>query len=215
VREAAGVPERARRPRQQRSRATVERLLDATALVLERDGYHAASTNRIAREAGASPGSVYQYFADKDDLVAGVARRFVGQFTESLAPALRYARPDDPATSTRLLIEAILDVLEAQAGLLRTLVERVPTIEQDNALQAIRARLGDVVHQILAIHRDELRHGDLDRLTWTMVELAQQLPVRYVLDRPAITREDFVADTVRTILLQAFDVVPPVTTRRR
>jgi AcrR family transcriptional regulator len=49
-------------PAQPRSRETVQRILEATARVLIADGYDAASTNRIAAEAGVSPGSVYQYF---------------------------------------------------------------------------------------------------------------------------------------------------------
>jgi AcrR family transcriptional regulator len=37
-------------PAQQRSRATVDAIVDATARVLVRDGYDALSTNRVAQE---------------------------------------------------------------------------------------------------------------------------------------------------------------------
>jgi AcrR family transcriptional regulator len=47
-------------PTQQRSRATVDAIVDATARVLVRDGYDALSTNRVAKEAGVSVGSLYQ-----------------------------------------------------------------------------------------------------------------------------------------------------------
>ncbi len=70
----AEIPVEARkRPRQQRSRATVEAICVAAARVLASDGYARASTNRIAEVAGVSVGSLYQYFPNKDALVLAVA----------------------------------------------------------------------------------------------------------------------------------------------
>src|SRR5215467_14516170 len=60
---------------QQRSRLTVEALLEATARILVKDGYDCASTNRIAHVAGVSIGSLYQYFPSKEALVAAVIDR--------------------------------------------------------------------------------------------------------------------------------------------
>jgi AcrR family transcriptional regulator len=56
---------------QERSRATVDALVEATARILVKEGYDKASTNRIAEVAGVSVGSLYQYFPG----VAG-AKRF-------------------------------------------------------------------------------------------------------------------------------------------
>src|SRR5215831_2912861 len=64
---------------QERSRATVDALLSATARVLVRDGYDHASTNKIAEAAGVSIGSLYQYFPSKEALVAAVIDRHMGE----------------------------------------------------------------------------------------------------------------------------------------
>ena len=45
---------------QQRSRATVDALVEATARILVKEGFDKASTNRIAEVAGVSVGSLYQ-----------------------------------------------------------------------------------------------------------------------------------------------------------
>lgn len=45
---------------QQRSRVTVDALIEATARILVKDGFDKASTNRIAEKAGVSVGSLYQ-----------------------------------------------------------------------------------------------------------------------------------------------------------
>src|SRR6478752_8926814 len=60
---------------QERSRATVAALVEATARILVRDGFDRASTNRIAQEAGVSIGSLYQYYPGKEALVAAVIER--------------------------------------------------------------------------------------------------------------------------------------------
>jgi AcrR family transcriptional regulator len=60
---------------QKRPRVTVGTLLEATARVLVRQGYDRASTNRIATTAGMSIGSLYQYFPNKEALVAALIAR--------------------------------------------------------------------------------------------------------------------------------------------
>src|ERR1043165_2820078 len=60
---------------QERSRATVDALIEATARILVRDGFDKASTNRIAEVAGVSVGSLYQYFPSKEALVVAVIER--------------------------------------------------------------------------------------------------------------------------------------------
>jgi len=59
-------------PNQKRSRETVDCILAATTRILERDGILALSTNRVAREAGVSIGSLYQYFPAKEALIAAL-----------------------------------------------------------------------------------------------------------------------------------------------
>jgi len=62
-------------PKQERSRATVEALLEATTDILVRQGYAALTTNRIAERAGVNIASLYQYFPGKDAIVAELRRR--------------------------------------------------------------------------------------------------------------------------------------------
>ena len=58
-----------RQPKQARARATVEAIEEAAALLLERGDEFGFTTNHIAERAGVSIGSLYEYFADKDDIL--------------------------------------------------------------------------------------------------------------------------------------------------
>jgi len=62
-------------PRQARSRATVETILQAGARILSDEGWAGFTTNKVAELAGVSIGSLYQYFPDKLSLVDAIRRR--------------------------------------------------------------------------------------------------------------------------------------------
>src|SRR5260370_38447536 len=85
---------------QERSRSTVDALLEATARILVKEGYDQASTNRIAEVAGVSIGSLYQYFPSKEALrAAGIDRHTQeGSQVTGNAQAKAAARPVEVAT---------------------------------------------------------------------------------------------------------------------
>lgn len=62
-------------PRQARSRALVDAILDAAARILAQHGREALNTNLVAEKAGVSIGSLYQYFPNREAIIAAVARR--------------------------------------------------------------------------------------------------------------------------------------------
>lgn len=51
------------------------RILDAAESVFARAGFHAATMQDVAAEAGMSPGNLYRYFASKDAIIAAMAER--------------------------------------------------------------------------------------------------------------------------------------------
>jgi AcrR family transcriptional regulator len=66
----------------------VTSILEAADRILRADGYEAASTNRVARVAGFSVGSLYQYFSDKQAIVGALIDRELRAEAEALAQLL-------------------------------------------------------------------------------------------------------------------------------
>jgi AcrR family transcriptional regulator len=64
-----------RTPRQTRSQGTVDAVLFAASHILRSEGEDAVTTERIARAAGVSIGSLYQYFANKQAILAALRAR--------------------------------------------------------------------------------------------------------------------------------------------
>ncbi|WP_328400427.1 TetR family transcriptional regulator [Streptomyces sp. NBC_00390] len=101
---AAGRPRR----RQARGERRIAQLLDAAASVFCTTGYTAASTNAIAREAGVSPGTLYQFFPNKEAIAVELGGRLLHQWRESHGEALNAAALDLPLEE---LLDAVLDPL--------------------------------------------------------------------------------------------------------
>ncbi|PXY30167.1 hypothetical protein BAY59_13190 [Prauserella coralliicola] len=64
------------RKRQERGRRRMEQLADAAAEVFAETGYAKATTNAIAARAGVSPGTLYQFFANKEAIAEVLAQRY-------------------------------------------------------------------------------------------------------------------------------------------
>jgi AcrR family transcriptional regulator len=71
-----------RAPAQERGQRRVERILDAAAQEFARVGYESATTNGIARRARTSVGSLYQFFANKDEILDALTERYRRQLRE-------------------------------------------------------------------------------------------------------------------------------------
>jgi AcrR family transcriptional regulator len=68
-----------RRPRQSRGQRRVELLLEAAATVIARDGIEAATAEAIAAEAKTAKGSLYQFFPNRDAVLAALALRYADE----------------------------------------------------------------------------------------------------------------------------------------
>jgi len=87
--------ERPRR-RQARGERRIAQLLEAAASVFCTTGYTAASTNAIAREAGVSPGTLYQFFPNKEAIAIELGDRLMHEMREAYGEALAPVAPATP-----------------------------------------------------------------------------------------------------------------------
>src|SRR3954466_6305592 len=116
-RRAKTAPRRA--PRQKRSAETIDVLLVATERVLAKDGFAAATTNRIADAAGVSIGTLYHYFPTKEALVEAVVHRMWQDELAILAQSADALTTKPLDESIDLLIQALVGVVTKKLGLYR------------------------------------------------------------------------------------------------
>ncbi|MBI1262726.1 MAG: TetR family transcriptional regulator [Rhizobiales bacterium] len=93
-------------PRQARSAATVDAILEAAAHILRESGLHALNTNAVAQRAGASIGSLYQYFPNKDSILTELIRRKRQIMLDQIRAAARDTRGKPFARAIDRLVAA-------------------------------------------------------------------------------------------------------------
>ncbi|MFI6035298.1 TetR family transcriptional regulator [Streptomyces sp. NPDC051315] len=94
------------RRRQARGERRIAQLLEAAASVFCATGYTAASTNAIAREAGVSPGTLYQFFPNKEAIAIELGARLMREMRATYGEALA---PVDAATPLEEAVGAAVD----------------------------------------------------------------------------------------------------------
>jgi len=189
---------------QERSRLTVDALLEATALVLIREGYDRASTNRIAEVAGVSIGSLYQYFPSKEALVAAVIDRHMQQVSQVTRNALVKVAARPIEVAAREFVSVAIDAHRVDPKLHGVLAEQIPRVGRLENIEANVREGYALVRGYLEAHRDEIDVADLDLAAFVLVTVVEALTHAAVLRRPDILVDDkarrFVDDVTRLVV---------------
>ena len=138
---------RRRKPSQQRSRESVDAIIEAAAQVLQGYGYRGATTNRIAERAGVSVGTLYQYFNNKDEIFDALIQqegiRYLSALEENIPGVevpLRQA--------IRALLEAGYSHQRLVMGL-RVIMRNLPNVAYAARSQYLRRELHRLVVRFL------------------------------------------------------------------
>lgn len=127
-------------PRQRRAEVTVEAILEAAAQLVAQRGLAGFNTNAVAERAGVSIGSLYQYYPNKDAIMAALIARQHARQLQNLMGALDAAPGKGLEERVRLLVRAAMQHHHDNALL-------ASAIDHEEA----RLPLGDVTDQMLAV----------------------------------------------------------------
>ena len=196
-------------PRQSRSAATVTAILDATARILVERGYAATSTNAVAERAGVSVGSLYQYFPNKDALIAALHTRHVEQMVAVIGAAL--ARAMDVGLDEALagLIEVTVEAHRVDAGLHQVLDQQLSGLDVIAAHDQFDTVLEDRIVALLTRHRAQIAVTDLRLAAYMLNHSAHALVHAIVAGRPrGVSLKTATAEIVR--MMRAYLTTPQV-----
>ena len=149
---------------QKRSQGTFDKLVNATARILDRNGLEGATVPQIAAEANLSAASIYRRFADKDDLLrATFLRIFEAAHNANAALVRSMISRETLAETVEALIAALLKQYRDHPKLLTALFRMVESEPESAFAQEIMrlssANLEQLV-QLLLDHRASIGHSD-------------------------------------------------------
>ncbi len=183
-------------PKQARSREMVERIVDAARSVLVDEGYDQFTTNRVARRAAVSPGSLYQYFPDKQSLLDVVIDRYWDRLSTEIELSLSERIDEFTPENARAVFDALLHALESDAELLRVLTEELPRSRVREQYLAVQARVRELAATVMILHGGQTDRKHARTRAWIAIVAVENLATRWVLDGPAITRDELLDQAV-------------------
>ncbi len=108
---------RARRePTQERSRRSVEKILDAAEQIVGEAGADAATTRAILERSGVAVSSLYRFFADRDEILDAVLERMIVDLDEHALAAEAAWEPGGIEDLIRLELDLHAAYFEAHPG---------------------------------------------------------------------------------------------------
>ncbi|MET8508781.1 TetR/AcrR family transcriptional regulator [Streptomyces sp. NPDC004787] len=193
---AAAAGGRAPRRRQARGERRMADILDAAATVFAADGYEKGTTIAIARQAGMSPGSLYQFFPNKEAIAQALADRFTAQ----LLAAHREAFDGAPHAEgpVERLIDRMVDPLVAfnlaNPGFKALLARPDMPAGLTEAVRPAQQALVGRVEAVVAARAPALPDADRARTARVAIQLFQAMIPLVVAapagdERAAMTRE--------------------------
>jgi AcrR family transcriptional regulator len=188
-----------KKPVQQRSRFTVDQILEAAARVFAERGYAGATTNHIAKRAGVSIGSLYQYFPNKDTILVALQEQHMESGAEVLQESMQKALEEKKAPEhlLRSFVRQIIEMHASEPALHHALLYEGPrTPELSERAHAIEESMAHAVEQILAgrggISRRHAKHA-----AYLVVHVVENMAHEFVIHPPLdMSVEVFVKELV-------------------
>ncbi|MCO6405947.1 TetR family transcriptional regulator [Aurantimonas endophytica] len=136
-----------KQPRQARAQHTVNAIIEASARILEEQGHGGFTTNAVAELAGASIGTLYQYFPDKDALLGALIARETSRLVEEVEAASMVATGRGALDG---VIEAAVRHQVRRPRLARLLDFEEARLPLDADTQLVRAKIVTLLADILS-----------------------------------------------------------------
>lgn len=194
------IPQPRKAPRQARSRATVDVILEATARIFSEHGYAGTNTNLIAEKAGISIGSLYQYFKNKDALIAALHQRHAEQVQQTVEEVL--ARPFEPTLAGHIgaLVQALLAAHLLEPDLHKMLELQFPYFDTPRSENEADQGIFKRVRALLEAWRDDIAPPNMDLATWVVLQIVESMVHAAVIEAPGFEMADIEASITSAVM---------------
>jgi AcrR family transcriptional regulator len=162
----------------------VDTILNATARILVKHGFDALSTNAVAARAGVSIGSLYQYFPNKESLVAALSQRHMEEMSAAVLAELNRVKTLPLAQAARAVVELTIRAHAVDPELHAVLTEQLPRVGSLARLRELDAISNRMVAGLLAERKAELAIHDPDLAAFVLVSAIEAIVHRAALLQP-------------------------------
>ena len=185
-----------KQPTQERARATVDAILMAAAHILKKEGFEQASTNQIARVAGVSIGSLYQYYPNKQAIIGELRKRNEEWFWECVSSEFERVRSLPIRPAARAMVSLLIALHASDPDFHNVLVKG----QSPNYPEAYSEAAEGFLRDYIEAHRDEIRPVDPELASFIMLRTIEALVHETTLNSPERLQDPRFAEEVTELL---------------
>lgn len=160
----------AKKPKQKRSKVTVDSILEASKIIIKKSGLEKFNTNYIAEVAGVSIGSLYQYFKNKESILEVLLHRELEKNREALDRLVN----EDTNLSVQEIVEKIVfhfvDNWEEKGVFGKILFQFVPEIVDFSLFKSVDKKLIPLLREKIQLSNQQINEQDIDYALFLVIQ---------------------------------------------
>lgn len=192
--------------RQARGQRRIDQLLDAADTVFAQVGYERATTNAICAQAGVSPGTLYQFFPNKQAIADALAARYLERLPETHRAAFDIASADAPlAELIAHLVDPFISLQRQGPGLEALLTGSVISDELTASIDGLKQHVEKSLAALFRARCPGANRAEINRAAATSVQLVKAFLHSAVTGTPKQQKEGI--QELKTVLFRYLEPI--------
>ena len=180
-----------RKPRQQRSRATVDAIVEAGFICVAELGITGTTTRHIAERAGISVGSLYEYFSNKQAIYEAMNQRMVTDVVAMIQPLLPQLMRMDITEAVHTLLGQFSNFLRKDDERYLKCARQAIRVDIKGYLDPIVKILSELVMNHLMHHPENMRLRNIPAMSYIFINGGVFAVIRHLSDpNPPVSFEE-------------------------
>jgi AcrR family transcriptional regulator len=179
----------------------VDAILKATSRVLVADGYDAMTTTRVAKMAGVSIGSLYQYFPNKEALVAALIDDHIGKILTILGEAVMTLQDAPMDRAVRSLVRSLLLAHAVDPELHAVLTQSFSRVQGFERVGALNQHARALLSAYLGQRQATIRPKNIELASMILVHSIQAVLSAAVVEPDLRVDDEELIDELATLVL--------------
>lgn len=177
-----------RKPAQQRSRATVDAIIEAGFICVADRGLQGTTTRHIAERAGISVGSLYEYFDNKEAVYAAMNQKLVDDIVLMVQPLLPQLMRMEITEAVQTLLGRFSEILCRNDERYLKCARQAIRVDLQGYLEPIVQMLTQLVTSHLMHHPENMRIRDIPAMSYIFINGGMFAVIRHLSDpNPPVT----------------------------
>ncbi len=179
-----------KRPKQDRSKSTVDAILEAVTHIIDKDGPSGLNTNKIAEKAGVSVGSLYQYFKNKESIIEAIILRMTEKNLRGFEDQVSQRSGEvNIRTIIQIVVQSQFDNIQSMGKLSSVLFEYAPQVLPSSHFKKADERIIKFLMDKTTEFKIDLRPRNTENAFFICAQAVRGVMFMTVLSRPPEERQ--------------------------